>query len=42
MNKPVDNASSELREFMLCLRQALLLVVGYIERKYGMVRSDKK
>ena len=27
---------NELREFMLVLRQALLMVVKYIERRYGV------
>jgi len=29
----------ELREFMLVLRQALLMVVSWIERKYGLGRK---
>jgi len=28
----------ELREFMLVLRQALLMVVGWIEKRYGLSR----
>jgi hypothetical protein len=27
---------NEMREFMLVLRQALLMVVKYIERRYGV------
>lgn len=29
-------ANDELKEFMLVLRQALLMVVKYIERRYGL------
>lgn len=28
--------NDELREFMLVIRQALLLVVGWIERRYNL------
>lgn len=30
--------SDELRAFLMVLRQALLLVVGYIERRYNLAR----
>jgi hypothetical protein len=28
--------TSEMREFLLVLRQALLMIVRYIERRYGL------
>jgi len=31
-----NDGPSELREFMIVLRQALLMVVKYIERRYGV------
>jgi hypothetical protein len=30
--------SSELREFMIVVRQALMLIVSWIERRYGLTR----
>jgi hypothetical protein len=31
-----DHTSSELRDFMCVLRRALLMIVRYIEKKYGI------
>jgi hypothetical protein len=29
----------EMREFMIVIRQALLMVVAWIERRYGLTRK---
>jgi hypothetical protein len=29
----------DLREFMIVVRQALLIIVGWIERRYGLQRK---
>jgi hypothetical protein len=31
-------SADEMREFMLVLRQALLMIVAWIERRYGLTR----
>jgi len=33
-----SESRDDLREFMLVLRQALLMVVRWIERRYGLAR----
>ena len=33
--------NDELREFMLVLRRALLMIVNYIEKRYG-IQADNK
>jgi hypothetical protein len=33
--------NDELREFLLILRQALLMVVRWIEKRYDLRRSDE-
>ena len=35
---PVPDCGDDLREFMIVVRRALLLVVDHIERKYGLKR----
>lgn len=35
---PPPTQDDELRAFLLVLRQALLTIVAYIERKYGLER----
>lgn len=35
---PQPTETAELREFMGVVRQALLLIVAWIERKYGFTR----
>lgn len=30
-------SSDDMREFMLVIRQALLLIVGWIERRYNLI-----
>lgn len=30
----------DLREFLLVLRRALLLITGWIERRYGLKREE--
>lgn len=35
---PQPAPPDEMREFMLMLRQALLLIVSWIERRYGLER----
>jgi hypothetical protein len=30
------SSSDEMREFMLIVRRALLMIVAYIERRYGI------
>lgn len=39
MTTPPAVQPDELREFMLVLRQALLMIVAWIERRYGLVRK---
>lgn len=29
----------EWKEFLMCVRQALLMIVAFIERKYGLERK---
>ena len=36
------NKNDEMREFMLVVRQALLMVVGWIERRYVAKAGDGK
>lgn len=31
--------ADELREFMIVLRQALYMIIAWIERRYGLVRK---
>lgn len=38
---PATTQPDELREFMLVLRQALLMVVAWIERRYGLARKER-
>ena len=38
-NEKSYNNDSELREFMLVLRQALLMVTAWIERKYQLKKK---
>ena len=33
---PVTDQADDLREFLLILRRALLGIIAYIERKYGV------
>jgi len=35
----MDAKPDDLREFLLVLRQALLMIVAWIERKYGLERK---
>lgn len=39
MTTPPTTQPDELREFMLMLRQALLMIVDWIERRYGLKRK---
>ena len=39
MTNPPTIQPDELREFMLMLRQALLMIVAWIERRYGIVKK---
>lgn len=39
-SKPVPANNTEMREFLLVLRQALLMIVCFIEKKYGIERKD--
>lgn len=36
MTENIKGESAEFREFMLIVRQALLMVVRWIEKKYGV------
>lgn len=40
MTTPPATQPDELREFMLVLRQSLLMIVAWIERRYGLVRRS--
>lgn len=35
------SSSDDLREFFIIVRQALLMIVGWIERKYQITRKEK-
>lgn len=39
MTTPPTTQPDELRDFMLVLRQALLMVVAWIERRYHLERK---
>ncbi len=39
MTTPTTTQPDEMREFMLVLRQALLMVVAWIERRYRLERK---
>lgn len=39
MTTPPTTGPDELREFMLIIRQALLMIVAWIERRYGLARK---
>lgn len=34
--------NQELKDFMFALRDALLMIVRYIERKYGIVQNKRQ
>lgn len=36
---PPQTSNDEMREFLLVVRQALLMIVGFIERRYGVQRK---
>lgn len=39
MTTPPTAKADDLREFMIVLRQALLMIVDWIERRYGLKRK---
>jgi len=39
---PTEGKSGELRDFMLVVREGLLLIVRYIERTYGKEQSPRR
>lgn len=39
MTAPTTTPPDEMREFMLMLRQALLMIVAWIERRYRLERK---
>lgn len=39
MTTPPTTQPDEMREFMLMLRQALLMIVAWIERRYRLERK---
>jgi hypothetical protein len=40
--QPRTKEHDELREFMIVLRQGLLLIVTWIERRYGLERKRER
>jgi hypothetical protein len=41
MTTPPTAKADDLREFMMVLRQALLMIVAWIERRYGIARRER-
>jgi hypothetical protein len=39
MTAPTQPQSDEMRDFMMVLRQALLMIVAWIERRYRLERK---
>lgn len=42
MGAPPAGQDDDLRAFLLVLRRALLLIVGYIDERYGLDQSWRK
>ena len=40
MEANVETKNDDLKDFLIVLRRALLLIVRYVESKYGLPRSE--